>query len=324
VNRLSSRLLILASILLGVCSPGGEVLAQTKQLRVGVLMTHGDDVATWFPSVLLILKQHGWVDGQNVAFEYRAGHSEWPRIVRGAGDLVRGNVDVILTVGPPAARAAFDATRTIPIVAHDYESDPVSAGYAESYNHPGRNLTGMFLDTQELATKWLELLKDVQPGLSRVVVLVDPSSPPAHLDAVKSVAPTVGIQLQVIEVRQAKDIDKAALSFGGHPQALMVLPSPLMFVLSPEVANLATKQRLPGVSMFWRFAESGGLIAYGPAEAEDQFAILIVKVLNGSKPAGIPIERPAKFMLKVNLKTARAIGITMPESVLIRADQSIR
>jgi len=324
MNRLLSGLLLFASLSFAICVSSGESSAQTKQLRLGVLMTHGEDVAIWFPAFLRVLHNHGWVEGQNVVFEYRSGHSDPLQIARGASELVQDNVDVMLAIGPPAVRAAYESTQSIPIVAHDLETDPVAAGYAESYGHPGRNLTGMFLDTPELATKLLQFLRDIVPGLSRVVVLVDPSSGPALLLAIKRIAPSAGIQLQIVEVHTAQDIRRAALEFSGQPQALVVLPSPLMFVQSPALARLAYKQRLPAISIFQRFVGAGGLLAYGTAGAEDQFAILTAKVLSGTKPADLPIERPSRFTLHVNLKTAMAIGLTIPQSILLQADEVIR
>jgi putative ABC transport system substrate-binding protein len=324
VNRLLSGFLLFASMLFAMCVASGESFAQTKQLRVGVLMTHGEDVATWFPAYLRVLQDHGWVEGQNVVFEYRSGHSDPLQIARGASELVQDNVDVMLAIGPPAVRAAYESTHRIPIVAHDLESDPVAAGYAESYGHPGRNLTGMFLDTPEVATKLLQFLQEIVPGLSRVVVLVDPSSGPAFLIAIKRIAPSAGIHLQIVEVHNSQEIAKAASVFSGRPQALVVLPSPLMFVQSPELAKLANKRRLPAISIFSRFVDAGGLLAYGTAGAEDQFAVLTAKVLSGTKPADLPIERPSKFLLGVNLKTAKALKVEIPQSILLQADQTVR
>jgi putative ABC transport system substrate-binding protein len=287
-------------------------------------MTHGEDVMIWFPAYLRVLQDHGWVEGQNVVFEYRSGHSDPLQIARGASELVQDNVDVMLAIGPPAVRAAYESTHSIPIVAHDLETDPVAAGYAESYGHPGRNLTGMFLDTPEVATKLLQFLQEIVPGLSRVVVLVDPSSGPAFLLAIKRIAPSAGIQLQIVEVHNSQEIAKAASVFSGRPQALVVLPSPLMFVQSPELAKIANKRRLPAISIFSRFVDAGGLLAYGTAGAEDQFAVLTAKVLSGTKPADLPIERPSKFLLGVNLKTAKALKVEIPQSILLQADQIVR
>lgn len=249
----------LTTILLTVvCSAGAfvsglEARAETAVPRVGVLMTHGDDVAKWFPSFLRVLKENDWVDGQNVTFEYRAGHNDLAQTRKGASALVQGKVDLILAIGPPAVRAAYDATHTIPIVAHDYETDPISAGYAESYSRPGRNLTGMFLDSPELATKWLQLLRDLLPDISRVAVLVDPAVPPTHLQSIERIAPSVHIELQVIEIRSADQIARAASQLHGHPEALVILPSPVMFLQSPELAKLARKLNVPAISMFGYF-----------------------------------------------------------------------
>ena len=150
--------------------------------------------------------------------------------------------------------------------------------------------------------------------------------PPAHLQAIKRAAPSVGVQLQVVEARGPEDIDKAASAFRGRPQALIVLPSPLMYIQSPALAKLANKQRLPSISLFRRFAEAGGLIAYGSDSEEswERFAVLIAKILSGAKPSDLSIERPSKFELLVNLKTAEVLGAKIPESILVRADRIIR
>ena len=326
MDRILSRLFFALSVLLGMCGSNSESVAQTSPLRVGVLATHGDDLAAWFPAVVKELGKRGWVDGQNVRFEYKMGHSQLPQITRGASELVQENVDVIVPIGPPAVRAASEATRSTPIVAHDLETDPVAAGFAQSYDHPGHNVTGFFLDTPELASDWLELLQAVVPGLSNVVVLVDPSSGPAFLRAVERVAESMHVELQIIEVRSGEDLDEVASRFQSPAQALIVLPSPLMHVQSPKLAKLASEHALPAISLFPPFANEGGLFAYGPvwAKTYEQFADLLAKVLGGAKPADLPIERPTQFSLIVNRRTADALNLKVPISVLNRATRTIQ
>jgi len=326
MDRASSGLFFVLSVLFAMCSSSGESTAQTSPLRVGVLATHGDDLASWFPAVVRELANRGWVDGQNIRLEYKMGHSQLPQIAKGASELAQENVDVIVPVGPPAVHAAYEATRTIPIVAHDLETDPVAGGFAESFDHPGGNLTGFFLDTPELASDWLGLLKAVVPGLSNIVVLVDPSSGPAFLRAIQRVADSSHVELQIIEVRSSEDLDQAATRISTLAQALIVLPSPLMHVQSAKLAKLASEHGLPGVSLFPQFANEGGLFASGPVWTltYGQLADLLAKVLSGAKPADLPIERPTQFSLIVNRRTADALNLKVPISVLNRATRTIQ
>jgi putative tryptophan/tyrosine transport system substrate-binding protein len=321
----------LVAVGLAVCAGCNESWAQAKVARVGVLYTqmpfrdnpqHWD----WSEPFKRTLKERGWIEGENVSFEYRPSRGNPPQFAESAAELVELNVDVIYAESAPAARAAYGATRAIPIVATDLTNDPVAAGYAESYGRPGRNLSGFFLDAPAFAGKWLELLRAIVPGLSRLVVLWDPAPGAAHLQALKGAARSVGVQLRVIEVRHPDDIEAALSNLRGRPQALVVLPSPMTWSQSRRLAELAMKYRLPGTSMAPEFAEAGGVLSYGPdqEEAVDRSAILVAKVLSGAKPADLPVERPTKFRLIVNLKNAKAIGLKVPGSVLIRADEVIR
>jgi putative ABC transport system substrate-binding protein len=272
------------------------------------------------------LRGRGWIEGQNVIFEYRDAGDDPRHFDKPAAELVALKVDVLFPIGPPAVRAAFAATRDIPIIAHDLETDPVVAGYAQTYAVPGRNLTGLFLDTPDLAEKWVELLKTMMPRLSRAVVLWDSTSGPIPLSAVRRIAPSYGIKLQVIEIRKPEEIDKAPSLFAGRPQAVIILPSPMMYYESKRLARMIGKQRLPASSMFTPFPREGGLFAYGPelGAAAERCADLLAKVLSGAKPGNLPIERPTKFEFVVNAKTAGALGITIPDSILLRADEVIK
>jgi putative ABC transport system substrate-binding protein len=272
------------------------------------------------------LAEKGWIEGKNLLFEQRTAPGDPPRFAEAADELVRLKVDVIWATNAPMVRAAYAATRTIPIVANDFTTDPVAEGYVESYGRPGGNLTGVFLDAPDFAGKWFELLKAIVPGLSRVAVLWDPSPGPTHLRAVQSAARAFGAQIQVVEVRKPDDIGRAFSAFRGDPQALIILPSPMTYVQSERLAKLTITHRLPAAAMFRLFAEGGGAVAYGPdlASAYERSGILAAKILGGTKPADLPIERPSKFELVVNLKTTKALGLTVPESVLYRADDVIR
>ena len=301
--------------------------AQTKTPRIGVLYIQPEEVARqWHEPFHRLLKSQGWTEGKNVAFVYASAHGDPSRFAEGAAELVRLKVDVIFADSAPAVRAAHPATRTIPIVGFDFTTDPVVAGYAESYSRPGGNLTGVFLDAPDFAGKWIELLKTIVPGLSRVVILRDPSPGEAHLRAVQSSARSFGLELEVLEVRKPEEIDRIGSAMRSRPQALIVLPSPMLYAESARLAKLAMKQRLPATSWVRRFAEAGGLVSYGPNQTStyERCAALVGRILGGAAPTDLPIERPDKFDLVVNLKTAKALNLTVPESVLARADKVIR
>jgi putative ABC transport system substrate-binding protein len=326
-----AALLLLAIALL--ISPGwtGEVWGQTKLARVGILTFSAidDDNAWWQTWMELIrhkLSDRGWIEGKNISFEYRNAHGDPSRFAEAAVALVGLKVDVILAPSAPAVRAAYAATRTIPIVADDFTTDPIAEGYVESYARPGGNVTGVFLDAPEFAGKWFELLKAMVPDLSRVSVLWDPGPGANHLQAVRSVARSLDIKLQVLEVRKPDDIDRAFSTLRGRSQAAIILPSPMIYWQSARLARLALTHRLPATSMAREFAIAGGVIAYGPEVTStwERHADLVAKILSGSKPAELPVERPTKIQLVVNLKTAKTLGITIPQSILLRADEVIR
>ena len=324
MKRCIHVLLALTAFVLIVTSWTGASWAQAKIPRVGIILPTAPDQRFIGP-FYQTLREHGWVEGKTVAFEVRDAGGDPTQLPGLAAELVRLKVDVLFPVGPPAVRAAFAASRDIPIVAHDLENDPVAAGYAQTYGRPGGNLTGLFLDSPDLAGKWLELLKTLVPGLSRVVVLWDSTSGPVPLDAVRNAAPKLGVKLQVLEIRTPEDINGVPSAFRGHPQAMIVLPSPVMWVQSARLAQLAKKHLLPATSMFVPFADAGGMLAYGPeiAATSEMCAVLVAKILSGAKPGDLPIERPSKFEFVLNLKTARDLHLTVPDTILLRADRVI-
>ena len=329
-NRVLRAALVVAIALPGSLSWTAEDQLQEKTARVGILTLFAfeDDptLKFWFEPFRGALSEQGWTEGKNLSFEYRSARSNPSRFEAAAADLVRSKVDIIVAVGAPAVRAAYRATHTIPIVADDFTNDPVAEGYVRSYGKPDGNLTGTFLDAPEFAGKWFELLKAIFPKLSRVCVLWDPSPGDNHLRAVRSLANSLAIKLQVIEVRTPEDIGRAFATLPGRQQALIILPSPLIFVQSARLAELAGTHRLPATSMARAFAVAGGLLAYGPdlPSTFQSNARLVDKILRGAKPGEIPVERSAKFKLVINLKTAKALGIAIPDSILLRADEVIR
>lgn len=322
--------LLFVAALISAFAWTGQSWGQSKIPRVGVLtlFAPADDPmqGQWFEPFPRTLANQGWIEGKSVRFEFRSTRGDASRLAAAATELVQLKVDVILAVSAPCVRVAHAATETIPIVGTDYTTDPVAEGYVESYGRPGRNLTGVFLDAPEFAGKWFQLLKAIIPDLSRVAVLWDPSPGLAHLHAVQKFARSLRVQLQVVEVRKSEDLDKAFSAFRGKPQAVILLPSPMIYLHSEQLAKLALKHRLPGTSMARAFAEAGGTVSYGPEENStyERAAFFVAKILGGAKPAELPVERPTKVQLVVNLKTAKALGLTVPESVLYRADEVIR
>jgi putative ABC transport system substrate-binding protein len=275
------------------------------------------------------LRDLGYIDGQTIAFDVRFAGLKQDAFPRLAADLVRRKVNVLLVSGPVAIRAAQDATSAIPIVALDLESDPVQAGFVRSLAQPGGNITGCFLDQPGLTGKWLELIGETVPGARRIAVLADMTTGPWQLAAIKAAAEKLRIELQVLEIRRSEELDnalEAGLKSGSR--AVVQLSSPLFDSpqLTKQIADFSVKNRLPGISMFRRFAEAGGLMAYGPnlLEYRKRLAVYIDKILRGAKPADLPIEQPTKFDFVINLKTAKMIGLALPQSLVARADQVLQ
>ncbi|HKH27784.1 MAG TPA: ABC transporter substrate-binding protein [Sphingomicrobium sp.] len=242
-----------------------------------------------------------------------------------AAELVKLGVRAILAVSPAAVRAAHNATATIPIVAHDLESDPIANGWAASIARPGGNVTGLFLDLPDVSVKCLQLLQEVVPA-QKIAVLWDPTLGSLPVDAVRAAVATLGIGAEFVEMEDLEVLDGIfrALSrnlVGG----VLMLSSPIVGTNPQRVADLALAHKLPAITLFAEFAQSGGLLAYGPDAAAmyRQAGILVRKVVQGERPAEIPIERPARFVLAVNLKAAKAIGVGVPTSILVRADEVI-
>jgi putative ABC transport system substrate-binding protein len=251
-----------------------------------------------------------------------------PELANLAAELVRLNVDAIHAAGPAAVRAARSATSTIPIVAHDFETDPVASGLIASLGRPGGNVTGMFLDLPELAGKWLELLRESVPRLSRVAILWDPGTDLAQRKAAEHAAGALRLKARVIEARGSSDLDRVFGSMRREgDQAVLVLSSPDFgnAETNARIARLAVKNRLPSITLFPGFAERGGFMAYGPFgnEMYQLEGRQLGRILKGARPAELPVERPARFELVVNAKTMRALGLTLPPSMRVRVDRVI-
>jgi putative tryptophan/tyrosine transport system substrate-binding protein len=275
------------------------------------------------------LRELGYVEGKNIIIEYRYAEGKSERLPYLAAELVRLNVDVIVALGVPPTRAAKQITTTIPIVMAG-GSDPVRTGLVASFARPGGNITGVSDLNVDLVTKRLELLKEVGPKTSRVAVLLNPANPtnPIQLEEIRAVAPALGLTLLVFEIKGAEDFDQAfARMRQERVGALLVFSDPMFGFQDKRIAQLAVNGRLPAMFGNRRYAEAGGLMSYGTANPDDQFrraAIYVDKILKGANPAELPVERPMKLELVINLKAAKQIGLTIPPNVLARADRVIR
>jgi putative ABC transport system substrate-binding protein len=274
------------------------------------------------------LQELGYVDGRNIVIEYRYADGQFDRLPRLAAELIQLKVDVIVAVVTQASLAARNATRTIPIVMAGV-SDPVGAGLIASLPRPGANITGTSGLTTEVVGKTLEILKEVVPKLSRVAVLWNPDNAVFQTQMLKgteAAAGTLGVQLLAFGVRGPDEFDRAFAAITRETvDALLVLADPILALHQKRIVEYAEKNRLPAIYGIKEFAAAGGLLAYA-SDLTSQFrraAAYVDKILKGAKPADLPVEQPAKFELVINLKTAKALGITIPPSILARADEVI-
>jgi putative ABC transport system substrate-binding protein len=274
------------------------------------------------------LRELGYVDGQNLIVEARSAEGRPERLRALMNEVVERDVDVLVTWSTSAAIAAKNATSTIPIVAA-VMGDPVGSGLAVSLARPGGNLTGLSVGlAQGLASKWVELLKDMVPRLSTLAVIANPTTA-IDRDLAKElqvIAPAQGLKLRPIEVREPAALDRAFEQAGRTAQAVLVLPDPILFSHRRQVTALAARHRLPAIYPSRDYVDAGGLITYGPdfAVMFRRAADYVDKILRGARAADLPIEQPTHHVLVVNLKTAKALGITIPESILLRANEVIR
>jgi len=282
-------------------------------------------------AIRLALRELGYIEGQNIAIEYRYGEGKVDRAPEQAAELVRLKVDIIVVAGGPVwVRAAKNATKTIPIVMVGGGTDPVMEGLVESLARPGGNVTGLTLLSGELGGKRLELLKEAVPKLARVAVFYDPAVPIGGFQ-VKEVLPdaarALGLTVRSWEIRAADDFEKvfAAIS-KWRPDGLYVIGGPLMTANYRRTVGFALKSRLPSMYGNREGVDAGGLMYYGAdlADSYRRVATYVDKILKGAKPADLPVERPTKFELMINLKTAKQIGLTIPQSMLYRADKVIK
>jgi putative ABC transport system substrate-binding protein len=327
----TARRAVAAALALGVLAAAPALLAQpaAKVYRVGYL-AQGSGSGAANPRPLEAFRQGlrelGWVEGQNILIEYRYAEGRADRLPGLAEELVRLKVDVIAASPTPAAMAARNATRTIPIVGMSL-TEPVRLGLIASLARPGGNVTGVAygVDT-EIFGKQLELLKEAVPKVRRVAVLSNSTGPahPYQIGSVKAAARSLGVQLQLLEAREPGELDGAFAAMAKERAgALLIVGDPLFFIHRARLADLAVKHRLPSMSTQQQWVEAGGLISYGPRlpDLYRRAATYVDKILKGASPADLPIEEPTQFELVVNVKTAKALGLTIPQSLLLRADQ---
>src|ERR1700682_5471660 len=297
---------------------------QEKIARLGVLAGTPRLAQGNTSTIAERLRELGYVEGRNLIIDFRHAESE-EGLRELASQLVTTGSQVIYANGPYSLRAARAASAIIPIVGLDYESDPVAAGYAASLARPGGNVTGVFLDQPEVSAKQLQLLRELVPGLTRVAVLFDAAITSAQRESVEGAARRLGVAIAPI-VWRGPDTLPAALQSATQDGArgLIVLSSPNIFTerYRPLVADAALKRRLPAISLLSSFARDGLLIAYGPVQKDAlrSAANLVANILDGAPPAGLPIERPVRYELVINLNTAKALGLTVPQSLLLRAE----
>jgi ABC-type uncharacterized transport system substrate-binding protein len=320
--------------LLGGAAAGWPLTARAQQpermRRVGVLMsTTADDPEGQARHDVLLqgLQESGWSVGRNARIDYRWAGGDAELIRKYAAELVALAPDVILTTGTPATAALQQLTRSVPIIFVQVP-DPVSSGFVESLARPGGNVTGFTTFEFGMSGKWLELLKEIAPGLTRVAVLRDlaVAAGSGQLGAIQAVAPSFGVELSPVDVRNADEIERAVTAFARSSNGgLIVTGSTPALVHRDLIVTLAARHRLPAVYAYRYFVTAGGLISYGP-DSIDPFrraAAYVDRILKGEKPADLPVQAPTKFELVINLKTAKALGLEIPPTVLARADEVI-
>jgi len=327
-----SLIWLLATALLTTSSLA-EAQQPKKVYRIGYLVS--EDAASdsaRAEGIRLALRELGYIEGQNIAIEYRYSEGKRGRLPELAAELVRLKVDIIVAGGgDPSIRAAKNATKTIPIVMTGGGLDPVEAGYVESLARPGGNVTGFTNLTRELGGKRLELLKEAVPRIASVSVLHD-SANPASVREVKELLPVaaraLNLTIQPREVRAADDYDGVFDAMGKQrSDGLYVASSgPIIVTNQERIVNFALKRRLPSVYGNRQFVGAGGLVSYGADQADNyrRVAYFVDRILKGAKPADLPMEQPTRFELVINLKTAKQIGVTIPQSMLYRADKVIK
>jgi putative ABC transport system substrate-binding protein len=322
------RVVFLVCLALAVVTAPAAYAEEHKTARIGFLLM-GSSQAGLVPAFDAFregLRELGWTEHENIVIEYRWAGESPDRLPELAAELVRLKVDVIIG-SSPGAHAAQQATTSIPIIMCIAE-DAVKQGFVTNLAHPGGNITGMTAMTSELAGKRLELLREIMPSVSRVALLWNPAgSGPDFLKDTQAASRSLNMTLQSVEVRTADDFESAfAAVLKGRPQALVVGPGQFMFTHQKQVVEFAIKNNLPSIYPWKGPAIAGGLLGYGVniPQVYHRAAYYVDKILRGTKPGDLPIEQPTKLDFVVNLKAAKSLGVTMPQSILLRADEVIQ
>jgi putative ABC transport system substrate-binding protein len=305
--------------------PAADAQPAGKIPRIGFLRA-GPPPKSWVEGFQQGLRDLGYVEGQNIVTEYRFTDGSTGQLPDLVGELLRLKVDVIVASGTAAAQAAENLTRTVPIVFAGV-NDPVGSGLVSNLSRPGKNITGTSLMSVDLLAKRVELLKEVVPQLSRLAALGVPADPSYALQvkATETGARALGVQLDLIAVRSPNDFE-TAFKVARKAQALIQFEAVFLTTHRTRLLELAVRNRLPAVYGFRDWVDGGGLMAYGPSfpEVYRRAAVYVDKILKGAKPGDLPVEQPTKFELVINLKTAKVLGLTIPQSLLQRADEVIQ
>ena len=321
------RLIVTFALGLLLAPLAADAQQAAKVPRVGFL-TLGSPPSPYFEALREGLRGLGYVEGRTITIEPRFAEGKVEKLADHATELVRLKVNVILAVGGASVQAAKNATSTIPIVM-GFSGDPVEARFVVSLARPGGNITGLSFLSSELAGKRLELLKEVTPGISRVAVLSNPDHPGEQFDwrQAQAAARVLAMALQYVVVRGPKDFDNAFATMSRERvNAILVFPDALTLSHRKQIAEFAVKAQVPMISGWREFTDAAGLMSYGPSLRDGlrRAATYVDKILKGAKPADLPVEQPTRFELVINMKTAKALGLTIPQSMFIRADEVIQ
>lgn len=308
-----------------------STLAQAQQVQqpptVGFLHPgFPDSGMTVFDALRDGLRDVGYVEGETIKVDARWARGRPEILLQLARELTQLRVAILVAAARPSVEAAMAATKEIPIIANDLESDPVASGYVASLAQPGGNLTGLFLDAPTLCGKWLQQIIEIVPNVKKIAVLWDTTTGAYQLDAMKAAAKAHSIDILVMEFRDSVGLERELdLGLKQGPQVIFQLGSPLIRQAGPRVAEILSSRHIPGISQFRSFPDGGGLMSYGPdlTYLYRRLGPYVFRILHGARPADLPIERPTRFELVVNVKAAKALGVTVPVSLLSSADEVI-
>jgi putative tryptophan/tyrosine transport system substrate-binding protein len=308
-----------------------EAQQQSRMRRIGVLMAYAEDdleAQAWIRALLQGLKEHGWIDGSTASFDYRWARGNLKPMGPYAAELMALNPDLIVAAATPALEAVWRETRSVPIVFVNV-ADPIGPGFVAGMAHPGGNVTGFTSFEFSMGGKWVEVLKEISPSLVRIVVTYNPATAPyfpLFFRWIETAAPSFAVKLIVTPVHDAAEIEHV-IATAAHESnsSLIVVPSAFMTTHRELIIGAAARHRLPAIYGYGYYAASGGLVSYG-FDVRDLFrraASYVDRILKGAKPADLPVQAPTTYQLVINLRTAKALGLTVPETLLARADEVI-